>query len=203
MKSLILLLVAASFALSPTAVIRPGEGAAAAAVAAQNKGVPLTAHQNGTQDGDSIVMQLSGAGSILHSHGNLPGDKPFKSKVKAADVAACILGDALGCNGTIEEDAGGVAFLFFDGPSNWRIATNAAAVDATNLVGSVDGNGGFAFSGTHVLSGTSFYLTGKVKLDKTAAPAFVPLKISGKIQAVAAGQGHYGTGTFKAEPAVP
>ena len=202
MKLLVLLLVTASVALAPATLLEPGNGDAAAAVAARNKDLP--AGQQNAQEGTALVFALSGGGSILHSHDNQPGDKPFKSKVKADDVVDCIAGNAQGCSElTVETDKAGQAFLYWDSPTNWRIATNPSGTDTTSLIGTVDGKGGFAFSGTHALSGTSFYLTGKVKLDKTQAPDFVPLKISGKILAVCTGQGHYGSGNFKAVPAVP
>jgi hypothetical protein len=202
MKLLVLLLATASLAVVPAAVLAPGQGDAAAAVAAHNKGAPQGAHQNGTQDGGSTVFELTGSGSILHSHDNLPGDKPFKSKVKAGDIATCVQGTAQGCTpSTIEVDAGGKAFLFFDSTTAWRIATNGAGTNATDLVGTVDGKGGFAFAGTDALSGTSFYLTGKVKLQK-GQPDFQPLSLSGKITAVCPVQGHYGTGSFKGTLAV-
>jgi hypothetical protein len=196
MKLLVLLLAAASLAVTPAPVLAPGQGDAAAAVAAHNKGVLQGGHQNGTQDG-GFTFELTGSGSILHSHDNQPGDKPFKSKATASGVVDCVLGTAQGCTaGTIESDAGGTVFLFWDSTTSWRVGTHANGTDATVLTGTVDGKGGFAFAGTDALSGTSLYLTGKAKLEKGQVD-FIPTSLSGKITAVCSTQGHYGTGTFK------
>jgi hypothetical protein len=196
MKLLVLLLAAASLAVTPAPVLAPGQGDAAAAVAAHNQGAPQGGHQNGTQDG-GFTFTLTGAGSILHSHGNNPGDKPFKSKVTASGIVDCVKGSVQGCTaGTIESDAGGTVFLFWDGQTSWRVGTHANGTDAVVLTGTVDGKGGFAFAGTDALSGTSFYITGKAKLQKGQVD-FVPLSLAGKITAVSSTQGHYGVGTFK------
>ncbi len=194
MKLLVLVLAVLAFAPFAAPVPPGGQGDAAAAVAAAGLGAvpdPLPGTQEGT-----VFFTLSGSGTIVHPHGVTPGLKPFKNKVKLAQITDCIAGTALGCDaGTIEVNAGDpTAYLFFDGLTSWRLATNANGDDATTLTGLVDGKGGFLFTGSHVLSGTEFVLSGKVKFEKGT---FNPKKISGKISAVAVGQEHYGTGTFK------
>lgn len=176
-----------------------GQGDAAAAVA----GAALAGAQSQPDGGvyaGSVIFTLTGSGSIVHPHGVQPGLKPFKNTVKIAQISECIAGTAAGCGGTIEanpEDP--TAYLFFDSLTSWRIATNANGDDATTLTGLVDGKGGFMFAGAHALSGTELLISGKVSFAKGT---LTPQKISGKISAVAPGQEHYGTGNFKAVPAL-
>lgn len=203
MKLLVLLLIAASLAVTPSAVLAPGDGDAAAAVAAQNKGV--VAPQGGTQNG-TMVLLMSGSSKLIHLEGGtIAGQKPFKSTVKTGDAIACIQHDAGGCTDQTvpENDADPGVYLFFDSVSEWRIATNPAGTDALELSGLVDGKGGFHMAGTYAFPDaftvTSVYLTGKVTFEKGT---LVPKKISGKLQAVSIDNNHYGSGSFKAVPFV-
>jgi len=137
------------------------------------------------------AFQLTGAGSIRHYHGPpQPRGKTFVNKVKASGISSCISGNEASCFGLIEEDAGGAAYVFFDSPTSWRVASNPAGTDATTLAGFVGGRGEFVMSGTHALSDTLFVLTGKVKF---AGKTLNVSRMSGRLTAVSSVHQHHGT----------
>ena len=205
MKSLVLLLIAASLAVSPSTVLLPGNGDAAAAVAAQNKGAmhhPL----GGTQEG-GFVFALSGSGKCVHVEGGaVAGNKPFKNTIKDDDLASCIAGVGNGCDANsldINTDPDAGLFLIYNGPDEWALANNPAGDDAVSLTGVVDGKGGFMMAGVHTATDgdSQFFFSGKVLFEKGTLN---PKKISGKFTAVKTvpGEEHYGSGSFKAVPFV-
>src|SRR5262245_13370413 len=113
--------------------------------------------------GGAIVFELTGSAKMVHLEGpEIPGAKPFKNSANIDMITECILGNDPTCAGKIETDAGGKAYLLFDSLTSWRLATNAAGVGATVLTGQTDPKGGFMMTGTHLMSNTSFLLSGKV-----------------------------------------
>jgi hypothetical protein len=136
------------------------------------------------------AFEITGSGKILHYHGPPQvGAKTFVNKAKAADIASCIAGNEPSCAGLIEEDAGGKAYVFFDSPTQWRVATNTTGANATTLTGFVGGKGEFVMTGTHALSSTVFILEGKVKFQKGSLTV---KKMTGKLAAVSSLAEHYG-----------
>src|SRR5262245_7843824 len=126
MKLLVLLVAAASLAVVPSAVLAPGQGDAAAAVAAHNKGAPVP--PAGTQDG-SLVLILTGSAKMTHVEGGpVLGGKVFTNTIKTGDALACIQHDpaAFGCDDTTlpENDTDPGTYLFIDTVTSWRLADN-------------------------------------------------------------------------------
>lgn len=202
---LLALLLAALFALPLVSTDPPaGQGDAAAAVAGAALENGPAQPQGGSHAG-SFVFVLSGAGKMLHVEGGpTPGQKPFKSTVKDDDLLACVGGTGVGCDADsldINTDPGAGLFLIYNGTTHWELANNAGGSDDVNLNGLVDGKGGFMMAGTHssIEGDTHIFLSGKV----TFAPGTLsPTKIKGKLTVVSTIEEHYGSGTFKAVPAV-
>lgn len=201
---LVALLVAVALLPFTVPAAPAGQGDAAAAVA----GAALAGAQaqpGGGAYAGSVIFTLTGTGKMLHLEGGpQPGAKPFKSVVKDDDLLACIGGTGAGCDANsldINGEPGAGLFLIFNSTTSWALANNAAGDDAVPLSGLVDGKGGFVMAGTHTsLDGdTHIVLTGKVKF---APGTLTPQKINGKLTAVSTDEQHYGSGSFKAVPAL-
>ncbi|MBM3984804.1 MAG: hypothetical protein FJ296_03805 [Planctomycetes bacterium] len=202
MKLLALLLAAVcALPLFPTAP-PAGQGDAAAAVAGAALGNGPDQPQGGSYAG-TLVFSLTGAGKLLHVEGGaVAGQKPFKSTVKDDDLLACVGGTGAGCDAnSLDINPAGGLFLLYDGLSSWRLANNPDGDDAVTLNGLVDGKGGFMMSGTHNSADgdTHIFLSGKVTFEKGT---LLPLGVKGKLTSVSTVEEHYGSGNFKAVPAV-
>ena len=207
MKLLVLLLVTASLALSPTAVLAPGDGGAAAVIAAQGKGAPI--QPAGTQNG-TVAFLLTGSAKVYHVDGGPQvGGSVFKHTLKTADAILCSQHDesvAFDCNpGKLPlSDVSPGVYLFVDTYYQFRLANNPNGDDAATLTGLMDSKGGFQMAGDFVWSApadgdvhtTHIFLTGKCKLEKGTLNV---TKVSGKFQAVSTDMQHYATGSFKSE----
>jgi hypothetical protein len=201
MKTLVLLLVSLSFALQPQAVLAPGQGDAAAAVAAHGQGSSQSTGAPPPVTG--FQLMLSGSAKMTHLEGGpQPGAKPFKNTINFGKVLLCIQHDpsSFGCDdeGLPENDVSPGVYLNYISNTQWVIADNPAGDNGVTLNGLIDGKGGFMMSGTYsfgspTLNSTSITLTGKVKFRKGT---FEPLKISGKLDAVSVDHAHYGSGSF-------
>lgn len=203
MKLLVLLVTVALLPFTVPAA-PAGQGDAAAAVAGAALAAAPEQPGGGTYAG-SVIFSLTGAGKMVHLEGGpQPGAKPFKSVVKDADLLACIGGTGVGCDANsldINPDEGAGLFLIFNSTTSWELANNAAGDDSVPLTGLVDGKGGFVMAGTHTSTDgdTHLVLTGKVKF---APGTLTPQKINGKLTVVSADEAHYGSGSFKAVPAL-
>jgi hypothetical protein len=144
-----------------------------------------------------LFEATTGSAKMTHLEGpEIPGKVPFKSVANLLKVTECVKGNDPSCVGKIETDPLGKAYIYFDGLDTWRLATNSNAMNTTTLTGVVDGVGGFQMSGKHILSQTTFFLTGKVFFAKGT---FNPTKIIGKVYACSQLTEHYGTGNFTAK----
>ena len=145
-----------------------------------------------------IFEATAGSAKLVHLEGpEIPGKVPFKNAANLLKVTECVKGNDPSCVGKVETDAGGKVYIYYDGLTSWRIATNPNAMNTTTLTGLVDGVGGFQMSGKHTLSDTTFFLTGKVIFAKGTLN---PTKITGKIYAFSPLTEHYGSGNFLAKP---
>ena len=149
---------------------------------------------------NGIRFEITGSGSLTHLESVVAGQKPFVSKVTAAQIALCIAGTGNGCiPSNLETDPGGKAYLYIPDNTGEKIyvSTDDACGSLTELDGLVGGTGTFMYSGEHDLSHTKILVQGTVTFDKTQFPSLVPLGIKkASIMAVSETLDHYAVGSF-------
>lgn len=136
----------------------------------------------------TYVFELSISGKTWQTGVILnPGVKPPIGKV-TNDILAKVLKGELDdyASDFLDLDAGGRFFLYYDGKSTWRVATNSSgAMPITTLEGQVANDGQFWMAADYDLPmigpELSCFATGKVKFQKGS---FVPKSISGKLYLV-------------------
>jgi hypothetical protein len=79
-------------------------------------------------------------------------------------------------------DPGGKFYLYYDGLTSWRVATNQAGQNAVTLAGRVANDGTFWMMGPYNMGtmGTVF-VVGKVKFDSKAADPFTAKSVAGTL----------------------
>ena len=162
-------------------------------------GTKRDAHAAGSSSG--LRFEITGSGSLTHLESVVPGQKPFVSKVTAAQIAACITGTPpIDCNsGALEIDAGGKAFLYVPDAGNGEIiyiSTDSACANLTQLDGLIGGTGTFMYAGHHTKSDTDLLIQGTVTFVKgTTTPVSIK---KASIMAVSNRPSfeHYAVGTF-------
>lgn len=149
---------------------------------------------------DGIRFEITGSGTLTHLESVVPGQKPFVSKLTAAQIAACITGSGDGCiGGNLELNGTGKAFLYIPSAGTGEtiyVSTDPSCGTLTRLDGLVGGTGTFMYAGQHDLSDTSILIQGTVSFTSgTLTPTGLK---KASILAVSSTLNHYGVGSFAA-----
>ncbi len=152
----------------------------------------------GGTTGPTYVFELSMKGKTWNTAVVLnPGVKPPIGKVKNKDIAAVLKGELPDFAADyLDLDAGGKFYLYYDGKSSWRVATNPNGDDLTTLDGQVANDGQFWMAGRYdmFLADADAFAQGKVTFEKGT---FTPKKVKGKLHFVSATLGTGMTLSFK------
>jgi hypothetical protein len=118
------------------------------------------------------------AQSHVPSAGILSETPKRRRSLVVADVLTGVLPDYAAS--FLDLDAGGAFYLYYDGKSDWRVATNPDGNDTTPLHGQVANDGQFWFAGPYdsFLANGDVFIRGKIKFHKKT---FDPKSISGKL----------------------
>ncbi len=154
-------------------------GAFAALLAAP---ISILAMNAGTAKlGSPFVFELSMSGKSWDTGVILPpGVKPPIGNVKNGDISKVLKGSLPDyADDFLDLDPNGKFYLYYDGKSSWRVATNPDGLDTTTLNGQVANDGQFWMAGNYgmFLADADVFCQGKVKFKKGT---FEPTKVSGK-----------------------
>lgn len=172
--------------------------AALSAVLAALVAYPVLVAKGGGVGDPTYVFELSMKGKTWQTAVILnPGVKPPIGNVKNKDISDVLTGALPDfAEDYLDLDPGGKFYLYYDGRSSWRVATNPNGADLTTLNGQVANDGVFWLAGHYdmFLADADVFVQGKVTFEKNS---FVPKKVKGKFLFVSEALGTGMTLSFK------